>query len=57
MNTPYVEVYANTEHDDLYSVRVVDGTNEWDDFEGTEQEARDEADSIAAETGYEIRFE
>lgn len=45
-----IEVYSNPETD-LFNLRVI-GSDEWDDMNDlTEQEAVDEADAIAAETG------
>lgn len=48
-----IEIYQSPETD-LFDLRVV-GSEDWDDLcDLSEQEARDEADAISAETGAPI---
>lgn len=50
-----IEVYQNPETD-LFDLRVI-GSDDWDEMADlSEQEARDEADAISAETGAQIIF-
>jgi hypothetical protein len=51
----HIEIYENPETD-LFDLRVT-GSDEYDDLNGlTEQEAKDEADAISAETGADIVY-
>lgn len=50
-----IEIYQNPETD-LFDLRVI-GSDDWDEMRDlTEQEARDEADAISAETGATIAY-